>query len=156
VVALILSVVARVHGVNLRPYRPRSTIILPALKTGELKIYYVEEGNEERILHIKHSVVALILSVVAGVRGVNLRPYRPRRTIILPVLKTGEINVYHVKEGSEESVARIEHSVVALILSVVAGVRGAILRPCRPRRATTLPVLKTGEIKVHHVEEGNE
>jgi hypothetical protein len=55
---------------------------------------------------------------------VNLRPYRPRSATTLPVLTTEEINVYHVKEGNEESISHIEHSVVALILSVVARVRG--------------------------------
>jgi hypothetical protein len=66
--------------------------------------------------------------MVAGVRGVNLRPYRPRRATTLPVLKTGEIKVHHVEEGNEESISHIEHSVVALILSVVAGVRGMNLQ----------------------------
>jgi hypothetical protein len=88
--------------------------------------------------------------------GVNLRPYRPRRATTLPVLKTGEMKVYHVEEGNKYSISHIEHSMVGLILSVVAGVRGVNLRPCRPRRATTRPVFKIGETKGYHVEEGNE
>jgi hypothetical protein len=62
----------------------------------------------------------------------------------------------NVEGGNKKSISQIEHSVVALIVSVVAGVRGANLRPCRPRRATTLPVLITGEIKLHHLKESNE
>jgi hypothetical protein len=64
-------------------------------------------------------VVALILSVVAGVRGVNLKPYRPRRATSLPVLKTGEIKIHHVEKGNELSISQIEHSVVVSMLSIV-------------------------------------
>jgi hypothetical protein len=93
--------------------------------------------------------------VVAGVRGVDLWPYWPRSATTLPVYTTGEIKGYHGKEGNEQSISHIEHYVVASILSVVAGVRGVNLRPYRPRRATDLPVPRTGEIKVSHFEERN-
>jgi hypothetical protein len=151
-----LSAVAQVRGVNLRPHRPWRATTRWVIKTEAIKIDYVEEGNKESISYMEHSVIASILSAVAGVRGVDLRPYRPRRATTLPVYTPGEINVYHSEEGNEESISHIEHSVVALILNVVARLRGVNLRPYRPRRATTLPVHTTGEINVYHVEESNE
>jgi hypothetical protein len=59
--------------VNLRPYCPWRARTLPVLKTGEIKVYHMEEGNEFSISHIEHSGVASIFSVVGGVSGVNLR-----------------------------------------------------------------------------------
>jgi hypothetical protein len=73
---------------------------------------------------LDHSVVGIILSVVARVRGMNLRPCRPPRATTRRVFKTREIEIHHMEERNEWSISYIEHSGVTSILSVVARVRG--------------------------------
>jgi hypothetical protein len=55
------------------------------------------------------------------------KEWHPPRTTTWLVLKTGKIKVHHVIECNELSISHIEHSMLASISSVVAGVRGVNL-----------------------------